>query len=135
MPTQRPVHLPQLLDQAGLMAAETPWYSPITNLATEFGWRVNHQRPAQERSGKWSTATMGHNGWPDFVFSHPKVGVTLFREIKSATGKPSADQTAWLDSLRASGLNVGIWNVPADWPEIVRVLSFGKASCDVRLPF
>lgn len=50
-------------------------------------------------------------GFPDSVIVGP--GGVLFRELKSATGRPSPDQVVWLQRLREAGADADIWT-PAD---------------------
>lgn len=110
-----------------MATGETSWYGPLTALAHAFGWRVQHSRPAREQSGRWSTPIQGDKGWPDFVFSHPLKGLTLFREIKGPKTSIDPDQRLWLQSLKDSGLDVAVWRMPVDFEVAVRVLSFGAA--------
>lgn len=46
-------------------------------------------------------------GFPDSVIVGPR-GV-LFRELKSDTGRPSAEQTTWLRQLQAAGADADVW--------------------------
>jgi len=47
------------------------------------------------------------SGFPDRVYASP--GGVLFRELKTAKGRPTAAQTAWLDGLRAAGVDADVW--------------------------
>lgn len=53
-------------------------------------------------------------GFPDLVLVHQRTGHLLFVELKSATGKLSDGQVAWLDALRAGGHRAVVWR-PLDW--------------------
>lgn len=55
-------------------------------------------------------------GFPDRVYAGP--GGVLFRELKTDTGKLTAEQQAWLVGLHAAGLDADVWR-PADWPEAI----------------
>lgn len=112
---------------------ETDWYPKLVQIAHQFGWLVKHDRTVQAIDGRHLTALMGDGGWPDFVFSHPRRKITIFREIKGAKTKVEDDQKKWLASLAASGLDVDIWRMPDDWPRAVAVLSFGRASPEQSL--
>ena len=47
----------------------------------------------------------------------------IFSELKSARGKPSAEQIEWLDGLqRVKYLEVGLWR-PDMWEDIVKYLA------------
>lgn len=112
---------------------ETDWYPKLVQTAHQFGWRVKHDRTVQDSKGRHLTALMGDSGWPDFVFSHPRHKITIFREIKGAKTTVDDEQKKWLASLAASGLDVDIWRMPDDWPRAVAVLSFGRASPEQSL--
>lgn len=59
------------------------------------------------------------SGFPDLVIVFPRSGGLLFVELKSATGRVSADQQRWLDALGTVRLTtvreVHLWR-PSDWP-------------------
>lgn len=52
-------------------------------------------------------------GFPDLVLIGAR-GV-LYRELKTATGRVSPEQTYVLEALRAAGEDADVWR-PADWP-------------------
>lgn len=112
---------------------ERDWYPKLNTLAAQFGWRVKHDRTVQQADGRHLTALMGDPGWPDFVFSHPRRKITLFREIKGPETRVDPEQKLWLASLAMSGLDVDIWRFPDDWPRAVAALSFGRASPEQSL--
>jgi hypothetical protein len=95
----------------------------VFQLALWTGWRVNHQLPAQNAAGRWRTATQGHAGFPDLVLAHPTRGV-IFAELKSATGRVSESQRAWLDTLEQAGAEAYVWR-PTDWEFIKQRLIKG----------
>jgi hypothetical protein len=104
---------------------EDDFYQPLVDLAKLFGWRIHHQRPAQNRSGKWSSAILGDPGFPDFMFSHP-TGLLVIREIKGPRTTVTDDQSAWLTTLVSSGVDAGVWRMPDAWPDAVATLTFGR---------
>jgi hypothetical protein len=55
-------------------------------------------------------------GFPDRVYAGP--GGVLFRELKTDTGKLSAEQQAWIVGLHAAGLDAQVWR-PGDWPTLI----------------
>lgn len=89
----------------------------VVDLAQFLGIRVHHCRPSQRADGSWETAIMGDKGFPDLALAG-KNGV-LLRELKSAKGRTSTDQVAWIDRLALAGADVGLWR-PADWPDRIR---------------
>lgn len=54
------------------------------------------------------------SGWPDLVIVFP--GRSMFRELKTATGRVTKDQQWWLDILQSAGHDVGVWR-PVDLRE------------------
>ncbi len=98
-----------------LSATEAEFQTLVIDYAHLMGWRVAHFRPAQSRSGKWSTAMQGDPGFPDLVLARD--GVVILAELKSEKGQLSASQLQW--SIVADAL---VWR-PSDWPEIQKILS------------
>lgn len=87
---------------------EAAFQQQVIHLAMLYGWQVNHQRPCQTRSGRWLTATQGHTGFPDLVLAHPTRGL-VFAELKTARGRLSPHQTAWLSVLTRAGVEAYVW--------------------------
>jgi hypothetical protein len=82
----------------------------VRDVAQACGWRRYHTWLS-----KHSPA-----GFPDEVLV--RGGRLVFAELKSAKGKLSADQEAWLEELRAvPGIEIYVWR-PEDMDEIARVL-------------
>lgn len=96
--------------------SETQFQNLVIHTAKIRGWRVNHQLPSQQRSGKWATATQGHTGFPDLVLARD--GVVMFRELKTNIGRLTVEQKAWRDVL---GPLWGLWR-PRDWAEVLEQL-------------
>lgn len=96
---------------------EDEFKSKIMDTAKWHGWRICHVRPARKLDGKWVTPIEGHAGLPDLILARD--GRVLLIELKSATGKPTDDQIAW---LLAAGDNGRLWK-PNDWPKALALLS------------
>ena len=73
----------------------------VTDLATVYGWRWAHFRPAKTARG-WRTPVSGPlgKGWPDLVLVRDRDGRMLFAELKRAGADPEGDQSEVLDYLR-----------------------------------
>lgn len=83
----------------------------VLDMASTLGVRTAHFRPAQTAQG-WRTPVAGDGkGWPDLVLVGR--GGVLYRELKSATGSPTADQEVWLAALCVAGQDTAVWR-PAD---------------------
>lgn len=83
--------------------SEAALQNRILLLASAFGWMAYHTHDSR-RSQK---------GFPDLVLLHPGQGRLLFRELKSAKGRTTPEQTLWLEGLVAAGFDAGVWR-PAD---------------------
>ena len=103
-----------------MKVSEAAFQQVVIDLARWHGWRVFHPLPAQNARGRWRTAQAGDTGFPDLVLAHPKRGV-IFAELKSAIGKLSDRQQAWIDTLRQAGAEVYVWR-PADIEQIKAIL-------------
>ena len=91
---------------------ERQFQTAVIELARWEGWMVYHPLPAQNARGTWRTAQAGDNGFPDLVLAHPERGV-IFAELKTAIGRPTPNQTLWLDTLTAAGVEAYLWR-PSD---------------------
>lgn len=100
------------------LVSEASWQSTVTDLAAVHGWRVFHARPARTARGWATPVAYDGAGFPDLVMVRDRV---VFAELKSARGKLTADQQAWLDALARSGAEVYIWR-PEDFDEVREVL-------------
>lgn len=101
---------------------EAEFQKQVIELAHTFGWLCAHFRTALTTRG-WRTAVQGDGaGFPDCVLVKDRV---IFAELKRVGGKPTEAQTAWLDAIRAAGVEAYLWT-PDSWPAIIHVLT-GKA--------
>jgi hypothetical protein len=72
-------------------------------LAGAYGWLSYHAHDSRTADP----------GFPDLVLLHPRAGRLLFRELKTAAGRLSPEQTQWRYALLAAGADYAIWR-PAD---------------------
>jgi hypothetical protein len=78
-------------------------------VARALGWLAYHTFDSR-RSEK---------GYPDLHLVHPVRGLSLFRELKTRTGRISPDQKKWGAALLAAGQDFAIWR-PADlWSGLI----------------
>lgn len=107
------------------MTTERDFQSQVLDLARRLGWKVTHfhdSRRMVKRNGRsFLVGDRDAKGWPDLVLVHPSRGRILFRELKSETGKLTPEQTAWIDDLKACGLDAAVWR-PRDLPTIMETL-------------
>ena len=102
---------------------EHAFQQAVIELAQTLGWRVYHARPARTAHG-WRTAMQGHDGWPDVVLC--RRGRLIIAELKSAKGRLTPGQLAWIEALReCAGIHVALWR-PEDWDAIVAILTGGS---------
>ncbi len=104
---------------------EEAFQSQVIDLARALGWRVAHFRPTriQRKDGSVRYATpvqADGTGFPDLVLCNGRR--VVFAELKSARGKVSPEQGAWLLGLGDAGQEAFLWR-PADWDAIEAVLS------------
>jgi hypothetical protein len=92
----------------------------VIGMAQSFGWRVAHFRPARTEKGWRTPVEADGKGWPDLVLVRDRV---IYAELKSARGRVSPDQEAWMSALREAGAEVHLWR-PSDMDEIERVLRY-----------
>lgn len=96
---------------ADLTMSEEDLLGAVLDMAAVHGIRTVHFRAAKTERG-WRTPVQGDGkGWPDLVLVGP-AGV-LFRELKSRSGLPTAEQEVWLGALADAGQNADVWR-PAD---------------------
>jgi len=93
------------LEQAKGMT-EARFQSVVVAAAKREGWLVYHT--------KYSLGSSP--GYPDLHLVHPGRGLSMFRELKTETGKLSEHQQKWIEALRAAGADVDVWR-PLDWFE------------------
>jgi len=74
------------------------------------GWRYFHTHDARRSVP----------GFPDIVAL--RGSRVLVAELKTAKGRVSAEQRAWLDAFRVAGVPAYLWRLPSDWAEVGEVL-------------
>ncbi len=92
----------------------------IIAAAQILGYRVHATRPARTQKG-WRTPIRGDAGFPDLVIAGH--GWVFFCELKRRGNKPTDDQWAWLDTLRAAGTYAGVSWVPDQQQELIDLLT------------
>jgi hypothetical protein len=95
--------------------SERDFQIAVLEAARLLGWRVAHFRTARTARG-WRTPVEGDGaGFPDLVLLRGER--LLARELKSASGRLSAEQLAWLEAFGAAGVDVGVWR-EGDWETV-----------------
>lgn len=79
------------------LVSERQLQDAIVQVARLHGWFVHHHFDARR----------SEPGWPDLVLIRPPVA--LFVELKSETGKVTAQQARVLELLEACGLDARVW--------------------------
>ena len=95
--------------------SETEWLTSLGDVLDLTGWSWIHHRPGRRTNGKWVTPTQGNSGrgWPDvFAVRGPRA---IAIELKTAGGRVTAEQTGWLERLRAAGIEAHLIRPPKDW--------------------
>jgi hypothetical protein len=95
---------------------EAGFLQAVRQLARLYNWREYHTYDARHSS----------KGFPDLCLCRPPR--LIFAELKSARGRVTPEQDAWLQDLaRVPGVAVFIWR-PSDWPAIDAILKGGAAA-------
>jgi len=87
---------------------ERAWQAKVVELARWLGWAAYHTHDSRR----------SEPGFPDLVLV--RGDRLLFVELKSARGRITPAQQAWLDRL-APCAEVHVWR-PDDWPSVQRCL-------------
>jgi Holliday junction resolvase len=74
------------------------------------GWRFYHAWNSQHSAP----------GFPDVIALRGNRG--LVAEIKTAEGRVSREQRAWLAAFELAGVESHLWRLPADWAKVSQVL-------------
>lgn len=82
--------------EAAVMS-ENDLLSKVRGLAATLGWLVYHTHDSRR----------SEPGFPDLVLVHG--ARLLYRELKTAKGKVTPEQAAWLGALSDARADVGIW--------------------------
>lgn len=105
--------------------SEASTQSVACDAAELFGWWRAHFRPAQTKHGWRTPGTFeAGKGWPDLVFVRDRVLVVEFKgdDSRGRCGKPTAEQTAWLDTFDRAGVEAIVVG-PDDIDALITVLS------------
>lgn len=90
--------------------SESAFQQQVVELLGMLGYSHNHVRRSIGRGTKWTTAT-SCVGYPDLhIWGR---GRSMFRELKSDTGKLTTEQEMVLASMREAGIDADVWR-PAD---------------------
>ena len=83
---------------------EAQLQAAIIGAAHRLGWFVYHTHDSRR----------SEPGYPDLHLVHEGRGLSLFRELKTQTGKLMPAQIAWQRALTAAGVDVDVWR-PIQW--------------------
>jgi hypothetical protein len=107
---------------AELLAAmtEAELQRVIVDAAALGGWRVAHFPPSRSHRGGHLTAGAydAVRGWPDLVLIRDRL---IVLELKSARGRVTPEQAAWLDAFTAAGIDTRTVR-PADLDALIAEL-------------
>lgn len=96
----------------GALPTEGDCQATIIEAARALGYRAHHQRPATNRSGRWSSAIEGDKGFPDLIIAGQ--GRCWALELKRRGNRPSTEQVRWITALAGAGLDARLLIVPDD---------------------
>lgn len=85
-------------------SSERIFQDKVLQIALMNGWKYHHIVPREVR-GRWLSDSPG---FPDLVLAHKTRGFIL-AELKSATGKVTANQIEWLATANGHTVETTIW--------------------------
>lgn len=91
------------------IVSEKQFQSAVIALAKRHLWLCYHTFDSRKSMA----------GFPDLVLVRDRI---IFAELKTETGRPTADQERWLEGLREAGAEVYLWK-PSDWVSIEATLA------------
>lgn len=104
------------------MQSERDFQRQVVDAAKRLGWMVFSVRQSAGAFGadgrKVSIVTS--DGWPDLFLVRRNRAIAA--ELKSAKGKVSDEQAAWLEALAGAGIETHVWR-PADWDAVLVALT------------
>ena len=96
----------------------------IATAAQYAGWKVMHVRRDRTNDAGWRTPVQyDGKGWPDPFLAHPERGVMAI-ECKSRRGRLTLEQSDWLDTLAAAGVDVVVAR-PGNYDETIATITSG----------
>lgn len=105
--------------------SESDFQQTIIQTLHALNWIVAHFRPALTKKGWRTPVSANGKGFPDLVAVRERV---LFVELKSSTGRMSAEQKVWRDRLERAGAEYYLWTPDTPWDEIVGALTVRLAA-------
>lgn len=97
---------------------EQQFTNSLLEWAKVYGWRRFHVRNSGARG---LSQVQGDKGFPDLVLVRPPR--LIFAELKVGRNKVADAQSEWLTALNDASLAEVYYWTPAQWTEILRVLS------------
>lgn len=91
-----PAHAQQRGDRR-VRAVEDDCRDALAQIAKLFGWHVHAQRSARDKRGNYSSAIVGHQGFPDLVLARGRH--LWFVELKRYPNLVEPAQEIWLEIL------------------------------------
>jgi hypothetical protein len=118
-----PVVMNPPLEWINRQVTEAELQRQVLQLAHTFGWESFHPRFSWRSRKGYTDLTLWN---PEARMFPVQIPCVIWVELKTETGKVTPEQAATHLSMRKAGLTVYVWR-PSDWPEILNVLSFGRA--------
>jgi hypothetical protein len=102
------------------LALEEDYEDTLVAAARALGYRVHVERKARGAGG-YRTPIKGDAGWPDVVIAGH--GRHLVLELKRPPNGPTPEQLAWLEELRAAGVDARLLVVPDELDALLEELA------------
>ena len=105
-----------------LDADEAAFQAKVIQFARDAGWLVNHTYRGRTAKGAWRTNTTAP-GFPDLLML--RNGRMVVLELKMPGNHASDEQNRWVGLFQTVPGVEAFVVYPADWPEIVELLTEG----------
>lgn len=93
-----------------LKMSEKQFQQQVVDMARALGWMAYHTHDSRR----------SQPGFPDLVLVRERV---VYAELKTETGKPTFEQTSWIEALKSAGAEVYLWR-PSDSDSIENCLKW-----------
>jgi hypothetical protein len=101
--------------------SEAAFTAQLLELCHTLGWYMVHFRAARTSRG-WRTPIQGDGiGYPDTCLFSPSQKRIVWAELKRDSCKPTPEQLAWGEVIKATGHEWYLWK-PKDFDSIVEIL-------------
>lgn len=108
----------RLLARDPTLLSEAEWSGLVADIARVAGFELRYHTFRSKRSP---------SGFPDWVLVSTRQQRIVYAELKTETGRVSAEQQRWIDGLTACGAEAYVWR-PSDFDQVAETLTGRSAA-------